>query len=168
MISIAADTYDRVASENREIGSLQKKVMFLADYVFDTGLPGFGYKKRFIYNVSKVKKDERGKRKWEGKIAMFKDAIANAMNEQKEYIDKSISGVQNEVGGSIKLIGKLKGQMTDMQLSLKSMQEQISTFIQGDAKLQGSSSNLRTTVKNLRATENELGRTKKMKQSREK
>lgn len=34
MIGIALDTYDRVASENREVVLLAKKANFLADYVW--------------------------------------------------------------------------------------------------------------------------------------
>ena len=36
MVAIACDTYDRVASENREVVILEKKAAFLADYVWDS------------------------------------------------------------------------------------------------------------------------------------
>jgi len=97
MISVAADTYDRISSQNKEIHALRKKVMFLADYVFDTGLPSFGYKKRFIYTISKPKADERVHDKWEGKVTSFKESISRAAKETQEHVDKSIVSVHEEI-----------------------------------------------------------------------
>ena len=55
MIATACDTYDRVSSENREINSLQKKVTFLADYVFDSDTAQFGYKTKYIFTMKPLR-----------------------------------------------------------------------------------------------------------------
>ena len=63
MISIASDTYDRISSENRETEALQKKVMFLADYVFDSDFGSVGkgkLRRKFIFTLV-PKKDDREK-----------------------------------------------------------------------------------------------------------
>ena len=51
---------------------------------------------------------------WEGKIAMMKNLISKAMQGQRDHVEKLVSTVQNQVAGSNKSIGKLRGQMNDM------------------------------------------------------
>ena len=42
MIALAGDVFDKLSMENKEVVTLEKKVFFLADYVFDKQLANRG------------------------------------------------------------------------------------------------------------------------------
>ena len=77
MIALAGDVFDRLSMENQEVVTLEKKVFFLADYVFDKNLANRGnVKQKYTYVL--IPQLEEGVEKWEGKMKMFRSFVENA------------------------------------------------------------------------------------------
>merc|ERR1712151_736879 len=94
MIAIACDTFDRVASENREVVILVKKASFLADYVWGSIFNYMEHPEKYIYTLTPQKPDSEQIDKWEGTVKLFKDSISNSTHQLTESIKREIASVK--------------------------------------------------------------------------
>jgi len=97
MIAIACDTYDRVASENREIVILVKKANFLADYVWGSVFNYNSNPEKYIYTLIPTKPDDEQDDPWQGTVKEFKRTVNDATAEMQESFKKEIASVKTEV-----------------------------------------------------------------------
>lgn len=97
MIAIACDTYDRVASEDREVVILVKKASFLADYVWGSVFTYAANPEKYIYTLIPTKPDDEHVDPWQGTVKEFKMTVGEATTEMQNSLKKEIASVKTDV-----------------------------------------------------------------------
>lgn len=97
LIAIACDTYDRVASEDREVVILVKKASFLADYVWGSVFNYSSNPEKYIYTLIPTKPEDKLVDPWKGTVKEFKKTVSGATAELQDSFKKEIASVRTEV-----------------------------------------------------------------------
>lgn len=115
MIAIACDTYDRVASEDREVVILVKKASFLADYVWGSIFNYNSNPEKYIYTLIPTKPEDEHVDPWQGTVKEFKKTVSGATAEMQDSFKKEIASVRTEVNSIKEEMGAMIRREFDAQ-----------------------------------------------------